>query len=221
MDIITVIKKIPYFDNIDEVVLKNKSGFKLLKFKNGELIKAQGEEIDEVFIIVDGKVVAEYVSESGKSLELDILEPYDIVAPGFIYTSEPFYPVNIISEGNARILAIEKDTFLEILQQNKKLFLKFLNEIGDKFHILSQKLFLLSTKTLKEKVAYVLLKKATSSKDIYLKINKEKLSRFLGCARPALSRVFAEFEKEGIIEREGRNIRILKIEKLKQLINEL
>ncbi|MCD6551300.1 Crp/Fnr family transcriptional regulator [Thermotoga sp.] len=182
----------------------------VLTYREGEIVRYQGDPMDEVLILLEGVLRTEYVSENGKVLEVDTIKPVQIVASGLVFSGDPRFPVNVTAGSEAKILTVPKDRFLELLMEDREFLIFFLEDISEHFRILSEKLFFLITKTLKEKVVHYLVHHMNENGEVVLPVSVEELSRIFGCARPALSRVFQELTREGYIEKRGRRIRILR-----------
>lgn len=190
--------------NIDELIPYGS----IKVYKRGQIVRHQDDPISEVLVLLEGLLKTEYISDNGKSLEVDLIKPVRIVASGLIFSKESRFPVNIISELDAKILEIDKERFLNLLINKKDLLKFFLEDVSEHFRTVSEKLFLLTTKKLREKVIYYLIKHANERNEVTLPTSIEELSKLLGCARPALSRIFQELIREGIIEKSGRKIKI-------------
>jgi len=184
---------------------------RILTFREGEMVRHQGDPIDDILVLLEGSLRTEHVSENGKVLEIDTIKPVQIIASGLVFSRDPVYPVNVMAKEDSKILSIPKEKFLNLLMKDRKLLLFFLEDVSEHFRIVSEKLFFLTTKTLKEKVVHYLVHHMNKDGEVVLPVSVEELSRIFGCARPALSRVFQDLEKEGFIEKKGRRIRILRI----------
>lgn len=177
-------------------------------YRKGEILRCQGDPIDEVLILLEGLIRTEYVSEEGKSLEVDLISPVRIIASGLIFSRKAKFPVNLIVKEDAKILEIPKEKLFDILMIDRDLLKFFLEDISEHFRIVSEKLFLLTTKKLREKLIHYLIKHANENNEVTLPVNIEELSKLFGCTRPALSRVFGELMKEGVIEKHGKKIKL-------------
>ncbi|KHC91531.1 CRP/FNR family transcriptional regulator [Thermotoga sp. Mc24] len=183
---------------------------RIIVFKKGEIVKYQDEPIEDVLVLLEGTLKTEHVSENGRTLEIDEIKPVQIIASGFIFSSEPRFPVNVVAGEDSKILSIPKEVFLDLLMKDKELLLFFLKDVSEHFRVVSEKLFFLTMKTLREKVLNFLVHHMNEERELILPVTLEELSRLFGCARPALSRVFQELEREGYIEKHGRRIKVLK-----------
>jgi len=86
----------------------------------------------------------------------------------------------------------------------------YLNAISNRAQFLSSKLWFLSFRTIREKVAQYLLSLTQESKSDKVVISKSQgeLAEFFGVTRPSLARVFSEMEQEGFITVERKEITI-------------
>ena len=70
------------------------------------------------------------------------------------------YPVNVIAVADSELLFIDKSDFLKILMKNDNLLINFLNMISNRSQFLSEKIKFLNFKTIKGKLANLILQKS-------------------------------------------------------------
>lgn len=84
---------------------------------------------------------------------------------------------------------------------------------------LNKKIDSLMADSAESKVAEFLLNNITNSNGkINMSLNFTKLSEFLNIGRASLYRVLGTFEKEGIIQKDGRRIYVKDVSRLKKYI---
>jgi CRP-like cAMP-binding protein len=76
---------------------------------------------------------------------------------------------------------------------------------------LSDKLYFLSFKTIRQKIANYLLKLPAKEGVVTLDRSQNSLAEYFGVTRPSLSRELANMQEEGLIEMERKTIRILNL----------
>jgi CRP/FNR family transcriptional regulator, dissimilatory nitrate respiration regulator len=87
--------------------------------------------------------------------------------------------------------------------------------ISDRSQFLSEKIKFLSFKTIKGKLAQLILQKAGKDKtSIILDMTQNNLADFFGVARPSVARALGEMEEEGALEVRARRIKILDMRRL-------
>jgi CRP-like cAMP-binding protein len=88
---------------------------------------------------------------------------------------------------------------------------------SNRVHFLSERLKLLSIKTIKGKLAQYILARSTSM-NFTLDMNQTALAEYFGVTRPSFSRSLSEMVSDGIISLKGKNGKVLNFLKLKKLI---
>jgi len=84
---------------------------------------------------------------------------------------------------------------------------------------LSEKLFFMSFKTIRQKLAsYFLRLSATQGSQILLDRSQQELADYFGISRPSLAREVSHMQDDGLIKADRKQITILNKEKLKILI---
>ena len=99
----------------------------------------------------------------------------------------------------------------------KSFLINYINLISKKCLVLSQKNQITNQFTLRQKIANFLLIEEENNK-IKLKQTREELADFLSTTRPSLSRELSNMADENIIKISGKDIYILDINLLKNLL---
>ena len=94
------------------------------------------------------------------------------------------------------------------MRKYEAFMLTFLSYISNKVFFLSEKLRLVSLRTIRAKLAYYLLKESEGMDVFKLKTSREDMARLFSVSRPALVKVLMEMAEEGLIEVERRDIKI-------------
>lgn len=189
-------------------------------YSKGQTIAQRGDEVKNLCIIVEGSVKGEMVDFSGKILKIEEMHAPMPIAHAFLFGENNRFPVDVIALEDCKILYIPKPEFLRLMQRDSLVLSNYLNSISNRAQFLSNKLWFLSFKTIKEKIAHYLLNLSKSDvrTTIILPKSHQELAEFFGVTRPALARVLAEMQDEGIIHINRREITILNRSKLLEMI---
>jgi len=191
--------------NVNEVV----------NFEKGETVVRQGDIITSMYLLVKGVVRTQMITEEGNALEIDLLEAVMPLAPAFIYASNNKFPVDVIAMEPCTFLKISKSVWLKEMINNEKLLINFLTLNSNMTVFLSQKLQMISLKSLRHKLSIFLLEKTTPEKNYFiLKRSRTQLAEYFGVQRPSLARTIKELEDERIITTSGRVVTVLDRNKL-------
>ena len=187
----------------------------VIKFEKGETVVRQGDIINAMYLLVDGVVRTQMITDDGNTLEIDLLEAVIPLAPAFIFASNNKYPVDVIAMESCTFVKISKSTLLKEMVNNEKLLINFLTLNSNMAVFLSQKLQMISIKSIRHKLSIFLLEKTTPEKNYFiLKRSRTQLAEYFGVQRPSLARSIKELEDEGVLRTNGRVVTVLDRNKL-------
>ncbi len=213
----------PFFVGLsaaDLEVIFSKIAFSVKSFSKGQTIAQRDEEVKNMLIVVEGVVKGEMVDFSGKILKVEEIQAPQPLAHAVMFSKINKFPVDVVALTNCKILFIPRSDVLRLMQTNEVILKNFLSAVSNRAHFLTTKLWFLSFKTIKEKVAHYLLNlsKSETRTIIILPKSHQELAELFGVTRPSLARVLSEMEHEGIIIVNRREVEIVNKRKLLEMI---
>ena len=204
-------------DEIEQLI--SRVPFQIRNYSNETNIASRSDECKSLMIVVMGSVRGEMLDYSGKVLKVeDIFAPRPIAA-AFLFGQNNRFPVDVIANGEVSILNMPKSSVLTLFQTSDIFLNNYLNAISNRAQFLSQRIWFLSFKTIKGKLAqYMLNLLKENMQRIELPLSQKELAEFFGVARPSLARALGELEKEGIIRVNRREIQIIDKNRLIKII---
>ena len=196
---------------LDEITYETKY------FKQGEFIAQQGAIVNALYILLTGSAKAEIISDSGTVLNTEIIKPPNALAPALLFASSNRFPVDFVALEDCELLLISKESIMQQLTCNEEFLQGFMLFSSNRVSSLSERLKVLSTKTIKGKIAQYILA-ITDNMNFTLDRKQTELAAYLGVTRPSLSRSLSEMVEEGIINLRRQSGTILNPVKLKDLI---
>ncbi len=188
-------------------------------YKKGELIYKEGEYSNHIYLVYKGSVKSYKIDEVGKELILNIHKGDDFIGLSAIIDNSHYYE-SISTMETAEILQVSKTILLQILENNYALSLEIFQLINENLTEVKEQLLQMAYGSMRRKTAKTILKfakmmnhKASDS----INISRRDLAGVAGIATESLIRTLTDFKKNGILEIEGRNIRILDLEKLEAI----
>jgi CRP-like cAMP-binding protein len=168
-------------------------------------------------IIVEGSMVARMTGLSGKIVQIDRLPKATLVAPAFIFAQRNAMPVSVETCEPTRVLRMMPSELQKLLDTYPQIRINFIRLLSNIDVFLSQKLRMLSLFTVREKVAYFLVKAAEhqQSRTITLDKSRQEIADMFGIQKFSLLRCLSEFVANGAIKIEGRQITILNSDKMR------
>ena len=191
----------------EQTALFSSLDYSTRSFKKGDWVARQGDALSSLYLLSKGRVKTEMITESGTILEVETLSAPTPLASAFLFAENNRFPVDVIALEECEIILIPKSAVMRFLQS-------YMAFNANRTQFLSERLQLLSIKTIKGKLAYYILKRIQG--DHYKQDrNQTELSEYFGVARPSLARSFSEMIEEGAISREGK---IVDMNKLKSYV---
>jgi len=191
--------------------------FKTKLFKKGEWIAQQGNTVTALYILFKGSVKAEMISESGTVLKIETIHAPNPLAPAFLFAENNRFPVDVLALEPCEIIIISKETIMQQLTSNEAFLQGFMIFNSNRVHFLSERIKLLSVKTIKGKLAQYILAR-THNMDFAMDMNQTALAEYFGVTRPSLSRSLSELVNEGILSLKGKRGKVLDMGKLKNAV---
>lgn len=199
-----------FFDDIKCTVKAYPSNTKIIN---------QGDLCDALFMLISGSVKTEMITENGNVLGIEIIHAPRPLAPAFLFSDNNRFPVNVISLEEIEIMKIPKSEIMRLMMTNPDFMQKYLTHNANRTQFLTNRLQMLSIKTIKGKLAHFLLEQTNDTgKPFLITRNQSELAEFFGVTRPSLARCLSEMVHEGIISINKKQYQILDIKKLKNLL---
>ena len=199
--------------------LLNRVQHRFIAYKKGKTIASRGDTCEKLMVLINGSVRGEMIDFNGKAIEVETIPAPRPIAPGFIFGKNNFFPVDVVADQDITVLSIPKPSLVQLFQLNKTVLNNYLDIISNRAYFLSERLWFMSFKTIKEKFAhYIFTLLKPGENKIVLPKNQQELSEFFGVSRPSLARVIGEMEKAQVIEHHRQEIIIKDPEKLKEML---
>lgn len=228
MDIETLyqLKKTILFMNFELDEIKNifrHISLRITHYKKGEILFLEGSDCTGIGIVLSGKVEINKGATIGKKILITTIHEGDMFAEAIVFTSGHKYPATVEAAEDTKVAFISRQNIISLCSQYPSFIENFMEILSNKIFILNSKLSLLSMKSLRQKIAFYLIKESKPLKSKnelrkFISISKQDLSLELGVERPSLSRELIKMKDEGLLEFEGKKIIVNDIEALGEII---
>ncbi|HRZ41149.1 MAG TPA: Crp/Fnr family transcriptional regulator [Bacteroidales bacterium] len=191
------------------------------RYSKGEMIAQAGEECRYLMIVVEGSVKGEMTDASGRVIKIEDVETPRPIGFSFIFGQQNFLPVNVTANEETAVMFIPKPDLISMLQSDKQVLQNVLDVISSRGQFLSQKIRTLSLKSLRDRIAQMLLELSREQGNtVTLPSSQSELADYFGVARPSLARTLGEMADEGLIVVNRRIITIPDIRKLAAVLSD-
>ena len=204
---------------------KLKSKMVSYKFKKGQMIFSEGTFPSGIFYVKKGKVKKYKTDREGREQIIYVCKSGELLGYPALLCEEAYSDSASALEDTV-LDFISKDAFLTILEQSQVLSNRLLKNLSHEFGVLENSIANFAHKSVRERLALSLLileekfrDKTNSKAPVEINLSREDLSNLTGTAVETLVRLLHTFKDEGLIETEGRKIRILDSKKLGKVAN--
>ena len=223
--ILNILKNGPLFRGMDkeEILefLKSSSSFVSTHEKN-EIIFDMHEKPEYLFILLKGAITVNKDSMSGKRTVVTTIDDVgDIFAEVYLFLPKEEYDYyTMATVGKTEILKIPKAVFSSLGKEcgSSKIVTNMLLILSQKAYNLTQKLQILSSGGLRQKLSKMFLEAMDEDNNVLLGLSREQMAEYLNVARPSLSRELANMDAEGLIKVKGRQVKVLQPEELEDML---
>ena len=188
-------------------------------YPKNELIIRQGDVCDALYMLMVGSVKTEMITDRGNILGIEIIKAPRPLAPAFLFSDNNHFPVDVTSLEEVEIMKIPKAEIMRLMTTNPDFMSSFMTHNANRTQFLTNRLQLLSIKTIKGKLAHFLLENSPAEgKPFEINRNQTELADFFGVARPSLARSLSEMVQEDIISINKKEYTILNYKALRELL---
>ncbi len=190
-----------------------------LSFKAGENIYEEGKTSVNFYMVERGVVKAHKFDERGKEIITQLYKEDDFFG-NLSFNKTSAYREFATALEDSVLYSVSREELRNVLQQNSRISLELLEVMSDNLFGVKDQLMEIAYSSVRKKVARTILKFARELKKNPLhsiRISRADLAGVAGIASETLIRTLSDFKKEGLIEIEGRNVKLLNAEKLEQI----
>ena len=194
--------------------------FHTRSYKKGEILTRQGDVCNRLVILTKGSVRGEMIDYSGRLIKVEDITAPRAIAPLFLFGEQNRYPVEVTANEPTEVIELPKPSVLSLFRKNEQFLENYMNLSANYARTLSDKLFFMSFKTIRQKLASYLLRlyKQQQQTHITLDRSQQELSDYFGVSRPSLARELAHMQEDGLLIADRKHITILQKEELVRLI---
>ncbi|SDB29187.1 cAMP-binding domain of CRP or a regulatory subunit of cAMP-dependent protein kinases [Flavobacteriaceae bacterium MAR_2010_188] len=188
-------------------------------FSPGEIIYREGDHSTIIYLILSGIVKSHKMDQSGKELITALHKPDEFLGFTSFLENIPYQETASCIE-EVEIVGIQKSKLKKILGNNLDVSLEIMNILNNTVADIKNQLVQMAYSSVRKKTAKTILQFAgilNKKSGDSIKISRSDLASVAGIATESLIRTLSEFKKKGLIEIDGRNISILKLNELEMV----
>lgn len=186
-----------------------------------EMVFHEGDELHSVYFISSGKVRTFKMNNDGKEFVTGLYTAGDFL--GYMSVLES----GRVSESaetleECELASIPREELLALLYKDRDVSIRFIKMLSKEVKESETRLLELAYASVRQRVAQALLRLRETygnreDKELGLRISREDLATIVGTATESLIRTLSDLKDEGLVELQGRDIRIKNAKGLERL----
>jgi len=192
-----------------------------LLIKKGENLMTEGNAINGLYCIKDGKCKLTKLNTNGKEQIIKFVKGGDILGHRSILSDEPA-GLNVTALEDMHVCFIPKGDILDTIKENTYFSLNLMKNISHQLNESNTSISQMAQKPVKDRLAETILKlEETFGVDnegcIDIVLTREEIANTIGTATESAIRLLSNLKKDGVIDLIGKKIKILNNSILKNL----
>ena len=216
-------------ENLDNIVSKNNGLTELKKiiserktrlFKKNQIIHYEGDHPTGIYLVISGKIKTMKMAEDGRELMTGIYQAEDFLGINIILSNNPHDDTATALEDSC-LCFFPKTQFDEMLRLYPDVAGKFLEILSHEIRKKDGYLLQLAYQSVRKRISEAILRLYKQHEDGMetLSVSRDDLAALSGTAAETVSRTLTEFKNEGLIEKKGSTLKILKPDKMSKMRN--
>ena len=182
------------------------------KYPAGTYVFEQGGLPTRLFLLLSGQVQICKDFTSGKRDVLYLVEAGNVFGEIFLFGNRERYWYDAVAVTDIAVLEMPWNFFYHFCSNacdhHKQLTQNMLEILSENNFKITRKLHIVTTSSLRERIAIWLIDSMDEEENVELRMNREQLADFLGVARPSLSRELMRMQADGLIQVSKKKIAI-------------
>ncbi len=209
---------LPLFQGLsknDFTTIIEKAKFNFLTYQPGEVIFQQNDHCHELVYLLNGEVTIQTTEPLNQYTYSEVIEAPYVVELHSLFGMRPYYTATYQAKTLTRLLTIDKEYVVNILNKYDVFQLNCLNILCNQTQLANKKIWDTRVGTLEEKISdFLLLRSQKAKGEKTLQITMGILAKLIGETRIRVSNLLNELQEKNLLSLKRKEIYIPDLEKL-------
>jgi CRP-like cAMP-binding protein len=188
-------------------------------FRKGDNLTKQGAFASYVLFVINGLAKQYIEGEGSKNFNLRIIQPGEFIGLSSVFTKSTFnYSSVALTE--CQVYLIEKEAIASVIKQNGQfgfnIFKRYCDQNANLFNTLQNIIYKQMNGRLADTLLYIDHLK-TENQEIFQLLSRKDIADFAGISTESAVKLLKNFEKDGLIELNEKNIRLNNLNALNEI----
>jgi len=181
-----------------------------LQFRKGETLTKQGAYASYVLFVVSG-LVRQYVEGDGeRNLNLHVLQAGDFIGLSSVF-DDPVFNYSTAAITETVVFLVEKEALLDITKANGSFAINIIKRYNEQSYSLLEILKRIQFKQMNGRLADVLLYLSSdkfAGYNVFGSLSRRDIADFAGISTESTVKLLKQYEKDGLLKLDDKNIAI-------------
>lgn len=192
---------------------------KIRHFKKNQPIYNEGDRVNGIWFVLNGKVKTTKMAEDGRELMTGIFEADTFIGINTLFSGDAYNETAVAAE-ESQLSNFPKDQFEKFISLYPDVAQKFIGILSNQVRQQEKQLLQLAYQSVRKRIAESILRlHKQEGANGSVTISRIDLAAMSGTAPETVSRTLTDFKEDGYIEKKGSTITLLELHKLEKLKN--
>lgn len=212
-NIVNLLKSTPLFSDVDEKKLADTAlSSAVCEYSKGDEITSDGFAL---YVVLHGSANV-YRTEGGQRVLLNTIKENGVFGAAQLFCEDKAFS-SVKASTACTCLKIPKAEVSRLLASDSAFSLNYVSFLSDRIRFLNKKIASFTAGSGEQTLASYLLSLPADDDTVKLGSNMSSLAKTLNLSRPTLYRALISLQNRGIIEKNGKDVKILSKQKLKSI----
>ena len=199
-------QRVQLFSGLSEVEMKTiNAAARRLRKERGEFVYMPGDRADYVYFLKKGRIKLSVLSESGKEIAIDIIQPGEMFGE-FALIDEAERSNITQALDDVTILVFHKHDFVSLLKSQSSLTFNYIRMVGDRRRRMEKKLSDITSKDVSARVCELLYELSANAAPAggghqsLIPLTHHDVASLIGASRQTTTSILNDFMRSGFIE---------------------
>ena len=199
------VRRVQLFSGLEESEMKQIAAVaRSLRKERGDFVYLSGDRADSVYVLKKGRIKLSVLSESGKEIAIDIIQPGEMFGE-FALIDESVRSNMTQALDEAVILVFNKRDFVNLLNSQSKLAMNYIRMVGDRRRRMEKKLSDITSKEVPTRICELLheLSANCSPDGVHqplIPLTHQDVASLIGASRQTTTSILNDLMRCGFIE---------------------
>lgn len=207
-----MLERVPMFSDIDAKLIETlEAGSQHRVFQKNTVVISEGDETDNLFILLSGRAHAIRTDESGRQLVVNRFSTFDCFGE-ISFLNGGLRSATVVTKERCELMIIPRSCFLSLASDHPEIYWNFITYLLSKLRYATQQIEDLAFRDVYGRLAHFLTENQDEKGVVPEKLTQQEMADIVGASRETVARILSTLQEGGFVSRQkGRTIILKKL----------